>query len=216
MDPSTIVRFRYRRNAIHIVIEGVLEQVDPVRDRLGLSDVGYLQPIEGAQSTKSDSIDEEGVESPSSSSSSLPGPSPDPTKIPVVLHDIGSAVIDLRGTDFRSPPSISEIAQAFEKKPHPVAVADPLASDPVAESWLRLAFEVSHELGESSLSLDAMELIAGDNLARSGLGLEIWLEDLHRLGKLARVHRGGSVVYRARPAWMAAVKRAEQRPAHDS
>ena len=203
MDPTANVRYRYRRNAIHIVIEGALAQVEPVRDRLGLSDVGYLQPLEGARSTTSDSSDEE----EQNSTTSLPGPSPDPSKIPVVLHEIGSAEIDLRGADFRSPPSISEIAQSFEEKPHPVAVPDPLAADPVAESWLRLAFEVAIDLGQSSLSVEAMEMIAGDRLARSGLGLEIWLEDLHRLGKIARVHRGGSVVYRARPAWMAASKR---------
>ncbi len=203
MDPTTNVRFRYRRNAIHVVVEGALSQVEPVRDRLGLSDVGYLQPLEGARDMASDSTSDSTDEEELNSSSSLPGPSPDPTKIPVVLHDIGSAEIDLRGTDFRSLPSTSEIAQAFGERPHPIAVADPLASDPVAESWLRLAFEVALDLGQSSLSTEAMELIAGDNLARSGLGLEIWLEDLHRLGKIARVHRGGTVVYRARPAWMA-------------
>ena len=172
MDPTTNVRYRYRRNAIHIVVEGALAQVEPVRDRLGLSDVGYLQPLEGARGITSDSSDEEEL----NSTSSLPGPSPDPTKIPVVLHEIGSAEIDLRGTDYRSPSSTSEIAHVFEERHHPVAVPDPLAADPVAESWLRLAFEVALDLGQSSLSIDAMEQIAGDHLARSGLGLEIWLE----------------------------------------
>ena len=103
------VRFRFRQpeSDVDVMIQGDAEWVRALREDLGLGDVGWIQPMATTgHSVQVSQSDEESLEdgemtddeSPvilqSDTTSSLPGPPPDPSRIPVVRRVIGDMDLD--------------------------------------------------------------------------------------------------------------------------
>ena len=98
------VRFRFRvaEEDVDVLIQGDAEWVNALREEIGLLDVGWVQPMAATGRTfqeqeEPDTDDEESIEADgeepvllqSDAVVELPGPPPDPSRIPTVRRIIG-------------------------------------------------------------------------------------------------------------------------------
>jgi len=212
---ETYHQYRFSHGAVDVLLEGPLDWIKELQSELGLVDVGWSRPVPGNRSASSD-----GRESKSKlTNKGLPGPPPDPASIPTVIRVIGSLPSEPdRGVREEAPPS-AELKSALSSLDRPPVVTDPTSSDPLAEGWLRALFQASIAAGWSKgLSLELIGNAAEDWLERSGGGLELWLEELHHQGRIARIHRGTKVLFSPTPRWLradAAAKEAEEAEASE-
>ena len=218
------VRFRFRQpeSDVDVMIQGDAEWVQALREDLGLGDVGWIQPMATTgQSVQVSQSDEESVEdgemaddeSPvilqSDTTSSLPGPPPDPSRIPVVRRVIGDMDLDAEmeklGIEHPRSPTAEELSDLIAEMDEPEPIMSQVSTDPIAEAWLQRLMRVAvRKFGVTALPVEVIDSSACEQLERSGMELELWLESMWRLGKLVKVHGGGSYGYGPSPRWLEA------------
>ena len=222
------VRFRFRRpeEDVDVLIQGDSAWVQALRDDLGLSDVGWMQPIATTGQTLAPSLESDdennendGEEEEFSQEASillqsdtepvLPGPPPDPSRIPVVRRTIGEMNLDEEmdklGIERPTSPTAEELADLLSEMDDPEPITSQVSTDPIAEAWLqRLMRFAVRKFGVTALPIDVIDNAACEQLERSGTELEMWLEGMWRLGKLVKVHGGGRFGYGPSPRWLEA------------
>tara|TARA_B100000676_G_scaffold259173_1_gene268009 strand:- start:577 stop:1194 length:618 start_codon:yes stop_codon:yes gene_type:complete len=204
------------------MIQGDAGWVQALREDLGLSDVGWIQPMattgHSVQVSQSgEEIVEDGEmtdeDSPvilqSDTISSLPGPPPDPSRIPVVRRVIGDMDLDAEmeklGIGHPRSPTAEELSDLISEMDEPEPIMSQVSTDPIAEAWLQRLMRVAvRKFGVTALPLEVIDSAACEQLERSGMELELWLEGMWRLGKLVKVHGGGSYGYGPSPRWLEA------------
>ena len=207
MSDEDNIRFSFRSNEqdVEVVIQGPPSWVNLYRERIGLDgDIGYTQSVSGA-------LEEEIDGAPNAKKvNQLPGPPPDPSRLPSVVRVIGDldieAGLDSLGAPARTEPDLAEISiflDELEEMPEPLS--DNMSGDPMAESWIQLVMTlVVREYGHTSLSLGSIESLLGERVNRSGIELQMFLDRLWLLGRLERIHGGAEIQYAPNPSWLEA------------
>ena len=219
------VRFRFRApdDDVDVMIQGDVEWVNALRDDLGLNDVGWIQPmattgqVSGARAVESDeqedSDDDSEGEAPvlleSDAAVVLPGPPPDPSRIPVVRRVIGEMDLDAEmeklGIEHPKSPTAEELSDLISEMDEPEPIMSQVSTDPIAEAWLQRLMRIAvRKFGVTALPITVIDSAACEQLERSGMELELWLEGMWRLGKLVKVHGGGRFGYGPSPRWLEA------------
>jgi len=218
MEMRGTVRFRFRstENDIDVLLEGEARWVEELRREIGLSgDVGVLQPLAARLADPDENEPESAIgdfepetPSPSESEAVLPGPPPDPSRIPSVVRKIGefdldSSMAELGGRK-RSEPDIDAICEILDELAEEVEpLTDTMSGDPLAEAWIQLLLTlVVREHGHTSLPLSSIEMAIGDRINREAAELEILLDRLWMMGRLERIHGGAETEYSPNPSWM--------------
>ena len=219
------VRFRFRQpeSDVDVLIQGDADWVQALREDLGLADVGWIQPMATTgQSVQTSQADDERLEDDSEMSDddapvilesdtsfSLPGPPPDPSRIPVVRRVIGDMDLDVEmeklGIEHPRSPTAEELADLISEMGDPEPIMSQVSTDPIAEAWLQRLMRIAvRKFGVTALPIEVIDSAACEQLERSGMELELWLEGMWRLGKLVKVHGGGSFGYGPSPRWLEA------------
>ncbi len=218
MEMRGTVRFRFRsiENDIDVLLEGEARWVEELRQEIGLSGaVGVLQPLAARLADPDENEPESAVGdfepeslSPNESEAVLPGPPPDPSRIPSVVRKIGefnldSSMAELGGRK-RSEPDIEVICEILDELAEEVEpLTDTMSGDPLAEAWIQLLLTlVVREHGHTSLPLSSIEMAIGDRINREAAELEIFLDRLWMMGRLERIHGGAETEYSPNPSWM--------------
>ena len=208
------VRFRFRQpeSDVDVMIQGDAEWVQALREDLGLSDVGWVQPIAAtghsiqASHSNNPTTDDEGEmvddESPvilqSDATPKLPGPPPDPSRIPVVRRVIGDMDLDAEmeklGIEHPRSPTAEELSDLISEMDEPEPIMSQVSTDPIAEAWLQRLMRIAvRKFGVTAIPIEVIDSAACEQLERSGMELELWLEGMWRLGKLVKVHGGAAL-----------------------
>lgn len=207
MSDEDNIRFSFRSNEqdVEVVIQGPPSWVNLYRERIGLEgNIGYTQSVSGA-------LEEAINGAPAAKKvNQLPGPPPDPSRLPSVVRVIGDldieAGLDSLGAPARTEPDLAEISiflDELEEMPEPLS--DNMSGDPMAESWIQLVMTlVVREHGHTSLSLGSIESLLGERVNRSGIELQMFLDRLWLLGRLERIHGGAEIQYAPNPSWLEA------------
>lgn len=209
------VRYRFRADDhdVNVVIEGEADWVAGKVEELGLVGVGWTMPAGAAPKPAAPrAAGETPAEVPSQDESTLPhdmGPTPDPSRIPVVRRPIGQLDVAerLEATGLQGPsrPDAIGLMDVLEDMDPPHPVQSVTSVDPMAEAWLRELLEVVvRDHGMSGLSTEDIEEIASPKLGgREGTALEVWLESLFAAGKLVKIHGGDATGWGPSPKWLA-------------
>ena len=218
MEMRGTVRFRFRsaEYGVDVLLEGAARWVEHVRQQIGLSgDVGVLQPLAARMTDPDEDEPESAVGdmgsdymSASEGEAVLPGPTPDPSRIPAVIRKIGefdleTSMSELGGRKSSDPDmsAICEILDELEEEVEPLS--DTLSGDPLAEAWIQLLLTlVVREHGHTSLPLSSFEMALGERLNREAAELGILLDRLWMMGRLERIHGGAETEYSPNPSWM--------------
>jgi len=215
------VRFRFRApdDDVDVLIQGDAVWVNTLREDLGLMDVGWVQPmaITGQSSQEQIEGDDEPEESEEESpvllesdvAVVLPGPPPDPSRIPTVRRVIGEMDLDAEmeklGIEHPRSPTSEELSDLISEMDEPEPITSQVSTDPIAEAWLQRLMRIAvRKFGVTALPISVIDSAACEQLDRSGTELEIWLEGMWRLGKLVKVHGGGRIGYGPNPRWLEA------------
>ena len=199
------VRYVYQETEedIEVIIEGESVWVKELVSDLSLDDKGWLQPLNSEDNSDlNESLILEGENVGSM------GPTPDPSKIPIVLRPIGSLDIDSKlenyGAAAQEPPTIEELAEEFDQLEAPEPKSGPLVLDPMSEAWLAELFKISlSRFGVTTLPFDTIEAVASERMSdMEGMELELWLEKLYRMGKLMKKTAGSKISFGPIPSWM--------------
>ena len=220
MELRGTVRFRFRspEHDVDVLLEGDAGWVNGIRDELGLSgDVGVLQPLAARlvesdepnpESAMGDGDEEMFEEMPLPEEAVLPGPPPDPSRIPSVVRVIGSLDVDSRVAELggrkRSAPDIDVIIEILEELEDEIEpLSDNMSGDPMAEAWIQLLLTlVVREHGHTSLPLSSIERALEGRMNREGAELETFLYRLWTMGRLERIHGGAEIQYAPNPSWL--------------
>jgi len=219
MELRGTVRFRFRsqEHDVDVLLEGDAAWVTKVREELELSgEVGVLQPLAARLAEPGESEPESAMggeaeiyeEMPLPEDAVLPGPPPDPSRIPSVVRIIGSLDVDSEvaklGGGVRSNPDIMTIIEILDELEDEVEpLSDNMSGEPLTEAWIQLLLTlVVREHGHTSLSLSSIEQAVGDRTNRQGVDLEIFLDRLWMMGRLERIHGGAEVQYAPNPSWL--------------
>ena len=199
------VRYVYQETEedIEIILEGESVWVKELVSNLSLDERGWLQPLNSEDSNGlNESLILEGENVGSM------GPTPDPSKIPIILRPIGSLDIDSKlenyGAAAQEPPTIEELAEEFDQLEAPEPKSGPLVLDPMSEAWLAELFKISlSRFGVTTLPFDTIEAVASERMSdMEGMELELWLEKLYRMGKLMKKTAGSKIYFGPTPSWM--------------
>ena len=205
-DDDNNIRFSFRSmdNDVEVVIQGPPSWVNLYRERIGLEgDIGYVQNVNLESSSSEDDPESESIED------QLPGPPPDPSRLPSVVRVVGDLDVDQGmknlGAPLRSKPDLADISiflDEMDEDPEPLS--DNISGDPMSESWLQIVLNlVVREHGHTSLSVGEIEaLLSGDKIPKSGIDLQIFLDRLWLLGRLERIHGGDETRYAPNPSWL--------------
>ncbi|MBB32282.1 MAG: hypothetical protein CL455_01310 [Acidimicrobiaceae bacterium] len=218
MEMRGTVRFRFRsaEYGVDVLLEGEARWVEDLRQQIGLSgDVGVLQPLAARMTDPDEDEPESAVGdmgsdymSASEGEAVLPGPTPDPSRIPAVIRKIGefdleTSMSELGGRKSSDPDmsAICEILDELEEEVEPLS--DTLSGDPLAEAWIQLLLTlVVREHGHTSLPLSSFQMALGERLNRDAAELGILLDRLWMMGRLERIHGGAETEYSPNPSWM--------------
>lgn len=205
MSDADNIRFSFRSSEhdVEVVIQGPSSWVELYRERIGLDgDIGYTQSVSGAPDEMRDSA-------PATKKVfELPGPPPDPSRLPSVVRVVGDLDVDAGmealGAPSRSEPDLADISlflDELEEAPEPLS--DNISGDPMAESWIQLVMTlVVREHGHTSLSIGSIESLLGERINRTGMQLQMFLDRLWLLGRLERIHGGIETQYAPNPSWL--------------
>ena len=219
MELRGTVRFRFRspEHDVDVLLEGDAVWVTKVREELDLSgEVGVIQPLAARMAEPGEPDPESAMgegaeiyeEMPLPEDAVLPGPPPDPSRIPSVVRIIGSLDVDSEvaelGGGERSEPDIMTIIEILDELADEVEpLSDNLSGEPLTEAWIQLLLTlVVREHGYTSLPLSSIEQAVGDRTNRQGVDLEIFLDRLWMMGRLERIHGGAEVQYAPNPSWL--------------
>jgi hypothetical protein len=216
------VRFRFRvpEEDVDVLIQGDAEWVSSLREDLGLTEVGWVQPlattgraVQEQDATSDDDSEESEGESTillqSDAVVELPGPPPDPSRIPVVRRIIGEMDLDAEmeklGIEHPRSPTAEELSDLMDEMGEPEPITSQVSTDPIAEAWLQRLMRIAvRKFGVTALPISVIDSAVCEQLDRSGDELELWLEGMWRLGKLVKVHGGGRFGYGPSPRWLEA------------
>ena len=210
MPNSRRVRFRYKstQDQVDILLEGTEDFVNSARSSIGITGaMGFLRDV----SDPSGQYPPDSSDSPHLVSQGpekiLPGPPPDPSKIPSVVRTVGD--LDLEeavsglGTSKQSDPDISALEEFVSDVEPPEPLSNPLSADPLAEAWLQLILTmVVREHGHTSLSISDIQKLIGEKVGKGEVELKVFLDRLWRIGKLERIHGGAEDHYSPNPSWL--------------
>lgn len=217
------VRYRFRSDdhEIQVSLEGEAEWVAERVGELGLEGVGWTMPVgEAVKATnlsevsKSNSKKSNGRQkvviddTPLGDKPLDMGPTPDPSRIPIVRRPIGElnlqVEIDKIGVDGARKPDPIELMEMLADTDEPMPAQGKMSVDPMAEAWLRELMEiVVRENGGTALRTEVIEEVASSKLGnRQGVELEVWLESLFSAGKLVKIHGGDAVGWGPSPRWL--------------
>ncbi len=137
----------------------------------------------------------------------LPGPPPDPSRIPSVVRGVGDLDLqskaDEHGISKKTDPDIRAIMEFLDEIEDPQPLANNLSGDPMAESWLQILLTlIVREHGHSSLDVSTIELLVGERMNRERIDLELFLDRLWIMGRLEKVYGGAEVSYSPNPSWL--------------
>ena len=137
----------------------------------------------------------------------LPGPTPDPSKIPSIVRKVGDlnmqSEADEHGISKKTDPDIRAITEFLDEVEDLEPLSNNLSGDPMAESWLQILLTlIVREHGHSSLGISTIELLVGERMNREGIDLEIFLDRLWIMGRLEKVYGGAEVSYSPNPSWL--------------
>ncbi len=216
------VRFRFRvpEEDVDVLIQGDCEWVSSLREDLGLTEVGWVQPLATtgravqeqdvtSDDDSEDSEDESTILLESDAVVELPGPPPDPSRIPTVRRIIGdmdlNAEMEKLGIEHPRSPTADELSDLISEMGEPEPITSQVSTDPIAEAWLQRLMRIAvRKFGVTALPISVIDSAACEQLDRSGDELELWLEGMWRLGKLVKVHGGGRFGYGPSPRWLEA------------
>lgn len=209
-------RFRSEDHDVNVVVEGEADWVASKVQELGLSGVGWTMPAgKTPQATNLSSITRKAMSDADTQDADVPappsdmGPTPDPSRIPVVRRPIGELNVEERlaesGLEGPKRPDIVGLMDALEDTDTPHPVQSVTSVDPMAEAWLRELLEiVVRDHGMSGLRTEDIEEIASSKLGgRNGTTLDVWLESLFAAGKLVKIHGGDATGWGPSPKWLA-------------
>jgi|TARA_B000000557_G_scaffold128940_1_gene104596 hypothetical protein len=204
------IRFRFRSKSddIDIMLEGTEKLVNSARSSIGMNGaMGFVREISTANGTsgKGNSQSEDGRIS--NIEESLPGPPPDPSRIPSVVRTVGEldleGEISALGASKQTDPDISALEEFLSEVEPPEPLANVLSVDPMAEAWLQLVLTmVVREHGHTSLSISDINRLLGDRVNKGEVELKVFLDGLWKLGKLERIHGGAEDHYSPNPSWL--------------
>jgi len=213
------VRYRFRSDEhdVRVLLEGEALWVKQQVGQLGLEGVGWTMPMAAeVRATNTSGIDisndeefDEDSDAPLNKKPADMGPTPDPSRIPVVRRPIGklnlAEELDLLGLEAPIRPDPIELMATLEEMDPPQPVQGTMSVDPMAEAWLReLLHLVVREYGITALKTEDIEEIASNRLGgREGTKLVVWLESLFSAGKLVKVHGGDATGWGPSPRWLA-------------
>ena len=215
------VRYRFRSDDhdVNIVIEGDVDWVGNHVDKLGLAGVGWTMPIgtqvkptglsKVSKERQKSGMNIEMEEAPADEKPADMGPTPDPSRIPVVRRPIGQLDLGAKiaevGLEPPAQPDTIELMEILDDIDPPQPVQGVTSVDPMAEAWLRELLQlVVREHGRTALKTEDIEEIASKRLGnREGTALEIWLESLFAAGKLVKIHGGDAIGWGPSPKWLA-------------
>ena len=210
-------RFRSDEHDTNVLLKGEAEWVRQKVEELGLSGLGWTMPIgkddkKSKQSANTHSENKKLISIDDQPIGEKPldmGPTPDPSKIPVVRRPIGeldiSRELKMLGLEKPVRPDVIELMEIFAEMDDPRPVQGAMSVDPMAEAWLReLLHVVVREYGITALRTQDIEEIASKKLGnREGTALEVWLESLFSAGKLVKVHGSDAIAWGPSPRWLA-------------
>ena len=221
MELRGTVRFRFRspEHDIDVLLEGEAKWVESLREEIGLpGEVGGVQPL-AARMVDPDEPEPESAtggeedffeELPLPEEPGLPGPPPDPSRIPSVPRIIGSLDVDSKiaelGGRGRSDPDISAIIEILDEVQDEIEpLKDNLSGNPLAEAWVQLLLTlVVREHGPTSLPVSLIDEAVGERTGLHGIDLDIFLDRLWMMGRLERIHGGIETQYAPNPMWLEA------------
>tara|TARA_Y100000768_G_scaffold291719_1_gene225703 strand:- start:1763 stop:2434 length:672 start_codon:yes stop_codon:yes gene_type:complete len=210
-------RFRSDEHDTNVLLKGEAEWVRQKVEELGLTGLGWTMPIgqekkkaNASSNSSSDNKISITVEDEPIGEKPLDmGPTPDPSRIPVVRRPIGeldlSKELKMLGLEKPVRPDVIELMEIFAEMDDPRPVQGAMSVDPMAEAWLReLLHVVVREYGITALRTQDIEEIASKKLGnREGTALEVWLESLFSAGKLVKVHGSDAIAWGPSPRWLA-------------
>ena len=217
------VRYRFRSDEhdVQIALEGDAEWVAQRVEELGLGEVGWTMPIgEEMKATNMSEVSKSNAKKATAqqkiSIDDAPigekpldmGPTPDPSRIPVVRRPIGELnlqkEIDKIGLEGAIRPDPIELMEMLDETDEPMPAQGKMSVDPMAEAWLRELMEiVVREHGATALKTEDIEEVASSKVGnRQGVELEVWLESLFSAGKLVKIHGGDATGWGPCPRWL--------------
>ena len=219
-----MVRYRFRADDddVNVVIEGEGSWVKQQVEALGLMDVGWTMPLAiDVKPVNLSSVSKARASKRSKSTSSpagsdVPlgakpkdmGPTPDPSRIPVVRRPIGELNLEEEinkvGIKPAERPDLIELMEMLDDVDPPQPVQGAMSVDPMAEAWLRVLMQfVVRDFGMTALRTEDIEEVASERLGgRTDVKLEVWLDSLFSAGKLVKVHGGDAVGWGPSPRWL--------------
>ena len=190
--------FRHEPNDIATVIEGPEAWVKHFVEQIGLGlDCGWMMEMsQQGQKSKGETTLEE--------SSLLPGPPPDPSKIPAVIREIGSFDPSENLESNKPPPLDEEELRSFiSEMPEPDIPPDSISNDPLTEEWLRLVLAiVVTEHGISSMTPETIASILSERTSLDDIAVSIALKRLWVAGKVDKILTERGEEYSPSPSWI--------------
>ena len=190
--------FRHEPNDIATVIEGPEAWVKHFVEQIGLGpDCGWMMEMsQQGQKSKDENVLEE--------SSLLPGPPPDPSKIPAVIREIGSFDPSENLESNKPPPLDEEELRSFiSEMPEPEIPPDTISNDPLTEEWLRLVLAiVVTEHGISSMMPETIAGILSERTSLDDIAVSIALKRLWVAGKVDKILTEKGEEYSPSPSWI--------------
>lgn len=217
------VRYRFMADDhdVRIALEGDAEWVTQRVEELGLEGVGWTMPIgvavkatnmsEVSKSKAKKATAQQKISIDDAPLGEKPldmGPTPDPSRIPIVRRPIGELnlqkEIDKIGLEGAIRPDPIELMEMLDETDEPMPAQGKMSVDPMAEAWLRELMEiVVREHGATALRTEDIEEVASSKLGnRQGPELEFWLESLFSAGKLVKIHGGDATGWGPSPRWL--------------
>ena len=210
MGESDRVRFRFRSKSedIDIMLEGTGKLVNSVRSSIAINGaMGFTREIFSVNDTGGKGNHQSEDSRISNLEESLPGPPPDPSRIPSVVRTVGDLDLEQEisalGISMQTDPDISALEEFLTEVEPPEPLANVLSVDPMAEAWLQLVLTmVVREHGHTSLSISDIYRLLGDRVNKGEVELKVFLDGLWKLGKLERIHGGAEDHYSPNPSWL--------------
>ena len=210
MGESDRVRFRFRSKSedIDIMLEGTGKLVNSVRSSIAINGaMGFTREIFSVNDTGGKGNHQSEDSRISNLEESLPGPPPDPSRIPSVVRTVGELDLEQEisalGITMQTEPDISALEEFLSEVEPPEPLANVLSVDPMAEAWLQLVLTmVVREHGHTSLSISDIYRLLGDRVNKGEVELKVFLDGLWKLGKLERIHGGAEDHYSPNPSWL--------------
>ena len=210
MGESDRVRFRFRSKSedIDIMLEGTGKLVNSVRSSIAINGaMGFTREIFSVNDTGGKGNHQSEDSRISNLEESLPGPPPDPSRIPSVVRTVGDLDLEQEisalGISMQTDPDISALEEFLSEVEPPEPLANVLSVDPMAEAWLQLVLTmVVREHGHTSLSISDIYRLLGDRVNKGEVELKVFLDGLWKLGKLERIHGGAEDHYSPNPSWL--------------